>query len=78
MKLPVFKAFGASLAYVGANLLTLFKILWLPDADPDGRAVLFHAFHDGSANADRGAWKKDAEPAEVFALMGSHISSRWD
>ena len=32
MKLPIFKAVGATFAYVIANLLTVIQILWLPMA----------------------------------------------
>ena len=30
MKLPVFTAFGAAIAYVTSHFLTLLRIVWLP------------------------------------------------
>lgn len=74
MRFPVFKAFGASIAYIFAHFLTIIKILWLPML----ALIAVQIFVMPSmmeAQLQLAAVEETADPSEVFALMGPMMKS---
>lgn len=74
MKLPVFKALGASLSYIGAHFFTLIKILWLPSLLLTGAmAYVMPTVMD--AQMQLIAVEETGDPADVLAVLGPIFKS---
>lgn len=73
-KLPVFKALGASLSYIGAHFFTLIKIMWLPALLLTGvMAYVMPTVMD--AQMQLIAVEETGDPADVLALLGPIFKS---
>lgn len=74
MKLPVFKALGASLSYIGAHFFTLIKIMWLPALLLTGvMAYVMPTVMD--AQMQLIAVEETGDPTDVLALLGPIFKS---
>ncbi|WDI30351.1 hypothetical protein PUV54_10310 [Hyphococcus flavus] len=69
MRFPVFKALGASFAYLGAHFLTFLKLVWLPAALLTG--VMAYAMPQMmDAQMQMLAIEESGDPNEIFSVLG--------
>lgn len=74
MKLPVFKAFFASLSFFAVHFLTLLRILWLP-ALAMMAVTVFVMPGMLEAQMQIGAMEQSEDPAEIFSALGPMFQS---